>query len=97
MVRYITLINWTEQGIKNFKQSGERADQAGALAEKMGGKMTGIWWTVGPYDLVATAEFPDDATGTAYLLQLGSLGNVRTTTLRAWDRSEFAGIVDKTG
>jgi uncharacterized protein with GYD domain len=61
----------------------------------MGGKIKDIYWTVGPYDLVVVAEFPDDATGTAFLLALGSQGNVRTTTLRAFNSDEVAEILQK--
>jgi uncharacterized protein with GYD domain len=97
MPKYISLINWTDQGIKNFKESGERGDQAAALAEKMGGHFEEIYWTQGQYDIVAVSEFPDDETATAFLLQVGGLGNIRTSTLRAFDRQTFAKIVEKAG
>jgi uncharacterized protein with GYD domain len=97
MPKYISLLNWTDQGIKNFKESGERADQAAALAEKMGGRFEDIYWTQGQYDIVAVSEFPDDETATAFLLQVGGLGNIRSTTLRAFDRQTFAKIVEKAG
>jgi uncharacterized protein with GYD domain len=87
MPTYISLINWTEQGVRAAKDT--------AAAESMGGKIKDIYWTVGPYDIVVVAEFPDDATGTAFLLALGAQGNVRTTTLRAFDRDEVAEILQK--
>jgi uncharacterized protein with GYD domain len=63
----------------------------------MGGTIKDIYWTVGPYDVVVVAEFPDDTTGTtAFLLALASQGNVRTTTLRAFNRDEVAEILQKT-
>lgn len=95
MPTYISLINWTEQGLRAAKDTVDRASAATAAAESMGGKIKDIYWTVGPYDIVTVAEFPDDATGTAFLLALGSQGNVRTTTLRAFNRDEVAEILQK--
>jgi uncharacterized protein with GYD domain len=95
MTTYISLINWTDQGIRNFSETVQRADAAKALAQRMGGSITSIHWTVGQYDLVTIADFPDDETGTAFLLALGSQGNVRTTTLRAYNASELAGVLSK--
>lgn len=97
MPRYVSLISWTEQGIKSFRDTVSRADDAARLAEKMGGKLERIVWTLGPYDAVAIAEFPDDETGTAFLLALGSKGNVRTTTLRAFEPEEMERIISKAG
>lgn len=97
MATFVSLISWTDQGIKNFRDTVSRADAASAAAEKMGGKIRDLYWTVGPYDLVAVAEFPDDETGTAFLLAIGSQGNIRTTTLRAFNKEEMAGIVAKVG
>jgi uncharacterized protein with GYD domain len=96
MPTYISLINWTDQGIRSAKDTLDRASAAAAAAESMGGKLKDIYWTVGPYDIVTVAQFPDDATGTAFLLALGSQGNVRTTTLRAFSRDEVAEILQKT-
>lgn len=95
MASYISLINWTDQGVKNFKETTARAADAGALAEKMGGKLT-VYWTVGAYDIVTLSEFPDDQTATAFLLRIGSLGNIRTQTMRAFNAQEMSGILSKT-
>lgn len=97
MPKFISLINWTDQGIRNFKGSVDRANAAGQIAEKLGGKMTDIFWTLGQYDVVAISEFPDDETGEAFLLAIGAQGNVRTTTLRAFDAEEFSRIVSRAG
>jgi uncharacterized protein with GYD domain len=97
MPRYVSLISWTEQGIKTFRDTVSRADDAARLAEKMGGRLERILWTLGPYDAVAIAEFPDEETGTAFLLALGSQGNVRTTTLRAFEPDEMERIISKAG
>ena len=97
MATYIALINWTDQGIKNFKDSPKRADAFGEMIGKAGGSVKGIWWTIGPYDIVAVVEAPDEEAITATLLQVGALGNVRTTTLRAFDQSQFTSIIEKAG
>jgi uncharacterized protein with GYD domain len=94
---YIALINFTEQGIQNFKDSPDRADAAAAQLEKMGGRFKDVYWTLGGYDIVVVMEAPDDETVTAFALALGSLGNVRTQTLRAFDRDEIKGVVGKVG
>lgn len=99
MATYIALINWTEQGIKSYKDSPARVDQfQQQMKDLLGdGGLKDIYWTLGPYDLVAVIEAPDDETITAVMLRLGSLGNVRTTTMRAFPRGEFEAIVAKTG
>lgn len=97
MPKFISLINWTDQGIRDFKSSIERANSARQLAEQMGGTLEATYWTVGPYDVVSIADFPDDETGTAFLLAVGALGNVRTTTLRAFDEAEMGRIIGKAG
>jgi uncharacterized protein with GYD domain len=76
----------------------ERVDRASELAEeKYGVRLGQIYWTVGPYDLVSVFEAPDEQSVTAFLLELGSVGNVRSTTLRAYDREEMSGILERLG
>jgi uncharacterized protein with GYD domain len=96
MPTYVTLLNWTDQGIRNHRDTPERAEAFGAAAQKLGVKLLHIYWTVGPHDLVAVVEAPDDETATAALLQLGAMGNVRSTTLRAFDREEMDRIIGRT-
>ena len=97
MATFVSLINWTDQGIASFKESAARADAFAALVEKSGGKVVGLYWTLGEYDLVAITEAPDAETATAVLLQVGALGNIRSSTMQAFDREAFQAIVDKTG
>jgi uncharacterized protein with GYD domain len=97
MASYVILLNWTDQGIKSVKDSTSRADAAQELMGSLGIKLTQIYWTLGQYDVVSIAEAPDDESMTAALLKLGSMGNIRSTTLRAFDRSEFEGILAKSG
>jgi uncharacterized protein with GYD domain len=95
MPTYISLVNWTEQGIRDLKESPARADATAELAESVGGKLVQLYWTVGPYDIVSIFEAPDDETAAAISLTVGSRGAVRTTTLRAFGREEFEGILAK--
>ena len=97
MPTYVSLINWTEQGIKNYKDSTSRAEDFTKLTESLGGRVREVLWTVGEYDIVTVVDFPDDETGTAALLQVGSLGNVRTHTMRAFNSDEMANIIRRTG
>ena len=97
MPRYILLMNWTDQGVRNFKDSVDRADAARDALKAKGIDLTDIYWTIGPYDLVCVCEAPDDATATAALLALGAQGNLRTTTLRGFTPDEFRSIIQKAG
>ncbi len=97
MPTYVSLINWTDQGIRNVKETVDRAAKAEELLQKYGARFERLYWTVGPYDIVAILEAPDDESATAFLLELGSLGNVRTTTLRAYDRDQMSGILGRLG
>lgn len=95
MSTYIALLNWTDQGIRAYKDTAKRADAFAAATGNLGANLVKIYWTVGPYDLVAVIEAPDDETASAALLQLGGAGNVRTTTLRAFGREEMDRIITK--
>lgn len=95
MSTYVTLLSWTDQGVRNYKDTAKRAEAFDSAVQKLGAKLVSLYWTVGPHDLVAIIEAPDDETATAALLQLGGVGNVRTTTLRAFDREEMQRIIDK--
>ncbi len=97
MPTYVSLLNWTDQGIRNAKDTLDRSERAAEAAEKYGARFEQLYWTVGPYDIVAILEAPDDESATALLLELGSVGNVRTTTLRAYDREEMRGIIERLG
>jgi uncharacterized protein with GYD domain len=96
MPTYVSLINWTDQGAKNFRESTKRAEDFTKLVKKNGGKVRELVWTVGEYDIVSVIEFPDDESGLAALLQVGSAGNIRTNTLRAFSAREMEGIVART-
>ena len=95
MARYVMLLNWTDQGVKNAKDTVKRAAAARQAFEKAGAKVHQSLWTLGSYDLVLICEAPSDETVTALGLQIGALGNVRSTTLRAFDEQEMEQILKK--
>ena len=97
MPTYIDLVNWTEQGIKHFRDSGRRAEDYRGLVEKNGGQVRQLLWTLGPYDLVVVTDFPENETATAVVLQTAAGGNVRTTTLKAFDAEQMSAIIQWTG
>jgi uncharacterized protein with GYD domain len=97
MPTYVALINWTEQGIKNFRDTTQRAEEFSRLVEGSGGKVRELLWTVGTYDIVAVADFPDDEAAAAALLRVGSGGNIRSNTLRAFGADQMAGIIRRAG
>jgi uncharacterized protein with GYD domain len=97
MPTYVSLINWTDQGIRAFKDTVDRAEAGQQLAGSFGGSLKEIYWTIGPYDIVVVSEAPDDETATAFALALSAQGNVRTTTMRAFGAEEMRGIVAKAG
>jgi uncharacterized protein with GYD domain len=93
---YIILIRFTDQGIKNIKDTTRRADAARSEAERIGGKFT-VYWTFGKYDGIGILEAPNDEAAMEFELKVGSLGNIRTTTLKAFTEEEIARVVDKLG
>jgi len=92
---FISLVNFTEQGVRNFDATAGRAAKFGAMAEGVGVKMKEVYWTMGAHDAVLILEAPDNQAVTAALLGLASLGNVRTETLPAFNSSEVKEIISK--
>jgi uncharacterized protein with GYD domain len=97
MATYIALANFTDQGVRNIKDTTKRADAVKEAAKKFGASMTQIYWTLGHYDLVTVIEAPDEKSATAFAMSVGAAGNVRTQTLRAFSRDEMNGILSKLG
>jgi uncharacterized protein with GYD domain len=93
MPHYIALVSFTDQGIRDVKNSIKRADRFKKLAAKHKVKVREIHWTMGAYDIVVSFDAPSDMAMSALTLENASLGNVRTETLRAYTRDEFANIV----
>jgi uncharacterized protein with GYD domain len=97
MPTYFMLINWTDQGIKNIKDSPARVDAAKKAVKDMGGEVKAFYMLQGRYDAVLIMEVPNDEALAKFLLKIGSLGNVRTSTLRAYPEAEYRKIVGALG
>ena len=94
MSTYIMLANFTDQGIRDIKESPRRANAARDLAGACGAEMKDIYLTLGGHDFVVLVEAPDDEAVAKFALKLGALGNVRTTTLKAFTEQEYRTIVE---
>jgi uncharacterized protein with GYD domain len=94
MPTFIVFLSWTDQGIRNVKETAKRAEAARKAAEKLGGKLE-LYYTLGEYDIVGICEAPSDEAQLQLLMQIGALGNVRTKTLKAWTESEASKVVTK--
>ena len=95
MATYIVLSNFTEQGIRNIKDSPKRAEAFKNMAKKCGVTVKDLFWTLGHYDVVAILDAPDDMSITSLGLSIGALGNIRTQTLRAYSEPEIKLILGK--
>lgn len=93
MATYVMLANWTEQGVRNAKESAKRLDTAKQALKDMGGEFTSFYLTMGDCDMVAIYEAPDDAAAARFCIQLGMLGNVRTRTLKAFPEAAYRDII----
>ncbi|WP_163267914.1 GYD domain-containing protein [Chelativorans alearense] len=97
MTTYIMLVNWTEQGVKNVRESPARLDAAKKALSEMGGAFKAFYLTMGECDMVAIAEAPDDAVAARFALELGMAGNVRTRTLKAFPEEAYREIIKSLG
>ncbi len=97
MRSYVILLNWTDQGVRNIRDTIKRARAFRTLIESRGGKVREHLYTLGEYDIVMVTEFPDDDAAAAAVLQLASLGNVRTKTMRAFTDGETAAVIARVG
>ena len=95
MSTYVVLAQFTDQGIRTVKNSAQRAGHAAEMAKTFGCEMKQIYWTLGKYDIVTVVEAPDEQSFMAFGLALGSLGNIRTQTLRALNKDEFTAVIGK--
>jgi uncharacterized protein with GYD domain len=93
MGKYVLLLNWTDQGIRNVKDTVKRAESLKSYLEKKGGKLVEILYTFGQYDAIVIAELPNDEIAMSVSLGTGSLGNVRVTTLKAFGLDETRKII----
>lgn len=95
MATFIALLDFTDQGIRNLKDSPHRADQFNAMAETAGARVVSQYWTIGSHDGVLILDAPNDEVAASILLSLGAAGNVRTTTLRAFEWADAQGLIER--
>jgi uncharacterized protein with GYD domain len=95
MPTYVLLVDWTAQGAQAVEQTIDRLEQGSRLAESFGCKLEHVWWTQGSHDMVSVISAPDEQAMVAYTLAVVRLGNLRTTTLRAWSTDEMREIVGR--
>ena len=95
MATYIVLNTFTDQGIRNVRETTSRADQVREMAKKFGVTVKEVYWTLGSYDVVTIFEAQDESSITALCLAVGSAGNVRTQMLRAFNRDEMKAVLAK--
>lgn len=93
MAKYVSLLTWTDQGIRNAKDTINRANAARKAFQSVGGKITDIYWTIGTYDVVVVFEAPDSDTAYRMMLATGMQGNVRTVTMPAMDEQAMAKVL----
>ena len=97
MTTYVLLLNWTEQGARTLRDSPKRLDTVKKDLADMGGTFRDFFLTMGEFDMVAICEAPDDAVMARFALRLGSIGNVRTRTLKAFPESAYREIIVSLG
>ena len=95
MLTYIILMKLTDQGVKDIKNARDRIKEAVETLGALGGRMRGLYYVMGEYDFMTIIECPTEEFATIYLLRLGSLGNVRTTTLRAFGEEELGEMIEQ--
>jgi uncharacterized protein with GYD domain len=93
MPTYVSLLHFTDQGIRNIKETTKRAKMFIEMARKAGVKVRDLYWTQGRYDLITITETPDEEAATALLLSVGAMGNIRTETMRAHSAEEMDKIL----
>ena len=93
MPTYVTLVRFTDQGIRNIKESPARLEAAKKAAQSIGAEIKSFYLALGTHDIVLTTDAPNDETAANLVLTIGSLGNVRTETMRVFDETEFRKLI----
>lgn len=93
MPSYLSLVNWTEQGVRNIKESPQRLDAVKQAVQAAGGRLIFFYMTMGEYDIATLFEAPDDETMARVLLSIAAQGNVRSKTLKAFTEEEYRRII----
>jgi uncharacterized protein with GYD domain len=97
MPTYIALIDWTGEGVRGFRDSVDRYEDAQEQLQSMGVNFTNIYWTLGNHDIVGILEAPDDESAAAALLAVAGQGSIRSQTMRAFSAEEMRGVIGKAG
>ena len=97
MPLYIALVNYTDRGMAAVRESPRRLDAAKAMLAEMGGRFQAMYMVMGAHDLVFVYEASDDAVAARFTLQLGTLGNVRCTTMKAFPEAAYREIIASLG
>ena len=97
MTTYIMLCNWTDQGIRHVKDSPDRLEAAKELCRQHGAEMTAFYMTIGGYDMVVIIDAPNDETFAKIALSVGKGGNIRTSSLKAFDEAQYREIIGTIG
>ena len=92
---FVVLATFTDQGIRDVKETTRRADHFKEMAKKVGVTVKDLYWTLGPYDIVTILEAPDDESVTALSLSVAARGNVRTQSLRAFSQADMGAVLGK--
>lgn len=95
MASYVMLMNWTDEGAHNVRDSVDTGKDLAAVASGLGGSLDRLVWTMGAYDAVALLTAPDDETATAVSLALSEEGSARTITLRAFENADIERIAER--
>lgn len=95
MAHYVVLANFSEQGIRAVKETGSRSKKFRDTAKQMGVQVKDIYWTLGSYDVIVTMEAPNDETAASLMMKVGSLGNLKSQTLRAFSEKEIDALTQK--
>ena len=95
MPTYVSLVRFTDQGIRSYQETLDRSERYGQIIEGAGGRLDKVLWTLGEYDIVTTFEAPDDETAASIGLEVGSMGNIRTNTMRAFNADEMGAIIER--
>ncbi len=93
MSTYVSLVNYTEMGMRKIKDSPDRLEAVKKLAQDLGGELTQFYLCLGDYDIVAIYDMPDNAKSATFVLSLGAVGAVRTTTMAAFSEAEYKDII----
>jgi uncharacterized protein with GYD domain len=93
MPTYISLLNFTQQGIEKIKESPARLDRARQVFKEMGAELKSFHLVMGRYDAVVISEAPNDETVGKLVLMIGAQGNIRTETLRAFTEDEYRKMI----